>query len=101
MLSSFNPASPTSPNTTHHFRLSLLTIAVLAAAVHSPAVAAAEQARALELEQITVSATRQAQSVDSVPSTVRCQRFARVFASPWHQIDCDLRAASECRDSSG
>ena len=73
MLSSFNPASPASPNATHHLGLSLLTIAVLAAAVHSPAVAAAEQASALELEQITVSATRQAQSVDSVPGTVTVQ----------------------------
>lgn len=73
MLSSFNPASPASPNATHHLGLSLLTIAVLAAAVHSPAVAAAEQTSALELEQITVSATRQAQSVNSVPGTVTVQ----------------------------
>jgi hemoglobin/transferrin/lactoferrin receptor protein len=73
MLSSFNPAPPASPKTPHRLELSLLTIAVFAAALHSPTVAAAEQGSALELEQITVSATRQAQSVDSVPSTVTVQ----------------------------
>ncbi|TDV55631.1 hemoglobin/transferrin/lactoferrin receptor protein [Pseudomonas graminis] len=73
MLSSFNPAPPASPTTTHPFGLSLLTIAIFAAALHSPAAAAAEQSTALELQQITVSATRQAQSVDSVPGTVTVQ----------------------------
>ncbi|MCF7533238.1 TonB-dependent hemoglobin/transferrin/lactoferrin family receptor [Pseudomonas sp. P2498] len=73
MLSSFNLVPLSSPKATHHFGLSLLTIAIFTAALHSPAVAAAEQDSALELEQITVSATRQAQSVDSVPSTVTVQ----------------------------
>lgn len=73
MLSSFNPALPASPNTTHHLGLSLLTIAVIAATLHSPAIAAAEQGNALEIEQITVSATRHAQSVESVPGTVTVQ----------------------------
>ncbi|WP_460042151.1 TonB-dependent receptor [Pseudomonas sp. S2_H01] len=153
MPSTFTPATPDSPRTTRHFTLSLLTVAVFAAGLHSAPTAAAEQpARvagsypfsinqqplvsalnefskitgwqvgmasdlaqnvtspgvsgtmsaekaldrllvgsnlnyrslgnnnvvlekrsstgALALEQVTVSATRQAQSVDSVPSTV-------------------------------
>ena len=153
MPSTFTPATPDSPRTTRHFTLSLLTVAVFAAGLHSAPIAAAEQparvagsypfsinqqplvsalnefskitgwqvgmasdlARnvtspgvsgtmsaekaldrllagsnlnyrslgnsnvvleqrsstgALALEQVTVSATRQAQSVDSVPSTV-------------------------------
>jgi hemoglobin/transferrin/lactoferrin receptor protein len=73
MLFSFNPASPASPKLAHPFGLSLLTIAVITAALHSPAVAAAEQSNAVELGQITVSATRQAQPVDSVPATVTVQ----------------------------
>ena len=153
MPSRFTPATPESPRTTRQFTLSLLTVAVFAAGLHSAPIAAAEQparvagsysfsinqqplvsalnefskitgwqvgmasdlaqnvtspdvsgtmsaekaldrllagsnlnyrslgnnnvvlekrssSGALALEQVTVSATRQAQSVDSVPSTV-------------------------------
>lgn len=153
MPSTFTPALSDSPRTTRHFTLSVLTVALLAAGLHSAPVAAAEQttrvagnyrfsikqqplvsalnefskatgwqvgmsadlarnvtspgvsgtlsaeqaldrllagsnlsyrslgnnnvvlekrttAGALALEQVTVSATRQAQSVDSVPNTV-------------------------------
>lgn len=43
MLSTFTPTPTDSPRTTRHSTLSLLTVAILGASLHSPATAAAEQ----------------------------------------------------------
>lgn len=80
MPSTFTPAAPATPSGSHAFTLSLLTVAVFTAGLHaSPALAAdATGTSAITLEQTTVSATRQAQDVTSVPSTVSVQGRAQL-----------------------